>query len=366
MDKKIFAVLDAIESKGFEAYIVGGYVRDYLRGVASMDIDIATSALPKDLNEIFSSGTNGDYGSYKIITNKYNFEITTYREEIKYENRRPIETNYVNNLLTDIKRRDFTINSLCMNKEGNIIDLLNAADDIKNKKIKVIGNPKEKLTEDPLRMLRAIRFGVTLDFNIEEDIINFIKTNKQLINTLSKERIKYELECILTSKNALKGLDLLKELNLLDILGISYDKVIYIEDLLGMWAQIEVAYDKFFCKDEKKKITAIKELLKLGKIDNFVLFKHGLYICQVAGRILEQPLVEINEMYENLPIKSIAEINISADEILKLFNLKPSKIITEIYNDLKKSILNHDIINEKKVIYEYLKQKEGSYLEKTD
>ena len=132
----VIDVLNRIEENGFEAYIVGGYVRDHLLGTESSDIDICTNAKVKDIIKIFEdiNCTPADYGSVKIVTNSLRIDITTYRRDLKYNgSRRKLEVEYVDNLLDDVNRRDFTMNTLCMNKDGNIIDILNGAEDIKNK-----------------------------------------------------------------------------------------------------------------------------------------------------------------------------------------------------------------------------------------
>ena len=121
-------ILERIEDNGFEAYIVGGYVRDYLLGINSSDVDICTNARVRELLDIFSdyNVSSNEYGAVKLITNDSRIDITTYRRDLKYNgSRRRVEIEYVDNLLDDINRRDFTMNTLCMNKEGNIIDVLN-------------------------------------------------------------------------------------------------------------------------------------------------------------------------------------------------------------------------------------------------
>jgi tRNA nucleotidyltransferase (CCA-adding enzyme) len=139
-----------------------------------------------------------------------------------------------------------------MNKKGNIVDLLNGKEDIVNKKIKVIGDVNKKFTEDPLRMLRAIRFSTTLGFNIEGEALEFIINHKNLINSLSYQRRKNELNLILISKNYQKGLDFIKEISVDKELEIKYDKVIKTDDLLGMWAQITYS-DNYPCYSKKKR-----------------------------------------------------------------------------------------------------------------
>ena len=191
MNNKIKKVLNKLEENGFEAYIVGGFVRDFLMGVASTDVDICTNALPKDIINIFDiKKVPVSYGSVSLSCDEYNFDITTYRTESNYENRRPQNIEYTNNLLEDIKRRDFTINTICMNKDGKIFDYLSGQNDILNKQIKVVGDINTKFIEDPLRILRAIRFSIILDFNLDITILDFINKNKELIKNLSFTRKK--------------------------------------------------------------------------------------------------------------------------------------------------------------------------------
>ena len=217
-------VLQRIEDNGFEAYIVGGYVRDYVLGIESTDVDICTNARVKDLIEIFSdtNATSNEYGSIRINGNKYRIDITTYRRDVKYNgDRKKVEIEYVDNLLDDVNRRDFTMNTLCMNKNGVIIDVMHGQEDINNHLIRCVGKIADRLEEDPLRMLRAVRFATVLDFTIEKHLYKELKRKRKLITKLSLERIKEELTKILLSNNAVKGLKLLRELDYLKYMGIS-------------------------------------------------------------------------------------------------------------------------------------------------
>ena len=160
-------LLKMINEKGFVSYIVGGYPRDLYLDRPSADVDICTSATPKDLKEIFGDIMLPDvqYGSVTVVLNNIRFEITTFRKEIKYENNRlPVEIKYIDNLLEDLKRRDFTINTLCIDSNGTMLDLMNGKEDINNKVIKMVGNPRLRLKEDSFRILRAIRFATILNF----------------------------------------------------------------------------------------------------------------------------------------------------------------------------------------------------------
>ncbi len=352
MNSKIKKILETLENSGYEAYIVGGYVRDTLLKIKTTDIDICTNALPKDIIKIFNTkGTNITYGAITLNDGKYNFDITTYRTESNYDKRVPLNIEYVDDLLLDLKRRDFTINSLCMDKKGNIIDLLNATKDLNNKLIKSIGNTNIKLTEDPLRILRALRFKVILNFELDEEIKTFIKENKGLIKTLSYTRKKEELNRMFASNKAKDALNLLKEYNLLDELEINFTEIKNTNDILGVWAQLDYSDNYNFSKSSKDIINKIREIIKLNKIDNDILYKYGLYISMVAGEILNLNPKEINKRYANLKIKTITDLNIKSEDILKI---KPSYKINEITKDLIKKINNNELNNNYKDIKKYI------------
>lgn len=360
MNDTVKKILNKIESNGFEAYVVGGYVRDFILNIESFDVDICTNALPKDIKNIFKlKNKSALYGCVSINKDNYKFDITTYRKDSNYYNRKPQNVEYINNLHTDLERRDFTINSLCMNASGNIIDLLGGRKDLDNKQIKVIGDIKLKFNEDPLRILRAIRYAIVLDFKLDEQIINFIANNKNLIKSLSFYRIKEELEKIMISKNVLKGFKFLKDLNLLDVLELEYKEIKKVSDILGLWAQIDYSDNYLFSKKSEQTIKHIREILKLNTIDNQVLFKYGLYISMVAGEILGYSKENINKLYQKLPIKNSKEIKISFNQIGDIINSKDGLIIKVIYNDIIKSILNLELKNSEEQIKEYIKLMKG-------
>lgn len=167
MEEKALKVLQILEENGYESYIVGGYVRNKLLGIKSNDIDICTSATPKEVKEIFKSSSSDNYGSVNINYKNISFDITTFRKDIKYLNNRiPVALKYIKSIKKDLLRRDFTVNTLCINSKGEVLDFLNIMDDLKQKTIKTVGNPKYKFKEDSLRILRAVRFAAILDFQI--------------------------------------------------------------------------------------------------------------------------------------------------------------------------------------------------------
>lgn len=353
MEKNVKKILETLENESYQAYLVGGYVRDYLLGVTSFDVDIATDALPKDIHRIFNSSKN-NYGSVNIKVDKLNVDITTFRKDLNYVNRRPSKVVYINNLKEDLERRDFTINAICMNKNGKIIDLLNGCKDLDRRTIKMIGSIDVKLKEDPLRIMRAIRFACILDFKIEDELYEKIKEYSYLVGDLSKERIKNELDKILISKNYKYGLELMKDTKISEVLEINYDDINYVDDLLGMWAQVKVLNIPF-TNVEKGNIIKITEVLDFGKIDNEILYKYGLYISRVAGKILNIKTTKISKMYNKLPIKSREDIDITSKEVSSIVGV--GEVIGETYKIIEKEILNYRLKNKKSEILKYLEKR---------
>ncbi len=357
MNDKIKEILEMITNKGFKAYVVGGYVRDYLRKIKTNDIDICTNARVKDLMEIFKDYkvTPLEYGNILLETKDYLYEITTFRKDIDYINNRKPIIEYVDTLEEDITRRDFTVNSICMDKDGKIIDLLNGKKDLNKKIIRTIGDPYFKIKQDSLRILRAIRFASCLNFKIEDNLKNAIKENKDLLKDLSYERKKEELTKIFTSDNKAYGIKLLKELDLLEVLELTnIDNVLRTKDLIGMWSTITINDNYPFTKKEKDLINNINKLLKEDLNDIFVLYKTGLYEINVVCDLRKLSKKKYSNKYEKLVIKDKSEINITTEEICSLLNKKPGCFLKEIYSDLEKNILLKNIKNNKEEIEKYI------------
>lgn len=352
MHKIIKEVLEVLNKHGYQAYLVGGFVRDTLLGIKSYDVDICTSALPKEVHAIFNMHSN-NYGGANMTIGNYNFDITTFRKESSYKNRKPEKIEYIDDLKTDLLRRDFTINTIVMDKYGKVIDLLNGIEDLNNRLIKMVGNPSKRIEEDPLRILRAIRFATILDFQIDGKLVEVIKEKKTLINNLSKTRVREELDKILCNENFKKGLNLLKDLGIAEVIGISWDEINYIDDLMGMWSQIKFT-NLPFTNNEKSNIIKVTEVVNSGNVTSETLFKYGLYINIVAGMILNIDVKEINMLYKKLPIKDKSDIDIKGNEIIELLNILPGKIVSDIYDELTTEILKGNLKNKKKFIKKFL------------
>ncbi len=200
LPEEIKEILGKLEKAGFEAYAVGGCVRDLLLGKKPKDWDITTSALPEQIQKIFpDSFYENKFGTVGVKTDAEDeslkvVEITTYRIESKYSDKRhPDEIKFASKIEEDLKRRDFTVNALAMDKQGGVIDLFHGHSDLENKLIRAVGEPRERFDEDGLRLLRAIRFAVELGFEIEDETFEALKQKAGLIEMIADERIRDEL-----------------------------------------------------------------------------------------------------------------------------------------------------------------------------
>ncbi|MGH4118541.1 CCA tRNA nucleotidyltransferase [Clostridium sp.] len=220
--KDVKIILDTLKNSGYESYIVGGCVRDFIMGISvPKDYDIATSALPEEIIRLFlkTIPTGIKHGTVTVMISGEGYEVTTYRIDGEYmDNRRPEAVTFVSNLKEDLARRDFTINALALNAEHGVIDYFGGLEDLEEKIIRAVGEPNKRFQEDALRMLRAIRFAARLEFHIEEKTLDAIKVNCNLILNISGERIRDELCKMLVSNNATKALRLLEETKLLGLI----------------------------------------------------------------------------------------------------------------------------------------------------
>ena len=353
-------VLNIIEDNSCEAYIVGGFVRDYIMDIKSNDVDITTNARPKDLIKIFPNANidNEVYGSVIVYLNNIRFEITTYRDEGNYlDNRHPDTINYVDDLKVDLKRRDFTINAICMDKDGNIVDLLNSRSDINNKIIKTIIEPLESFKIDSLRILRAIRFATTLDFELTLEVKEAIRQSKYLLKDLSINRKKSELDKIFSSSNIEKGLKLIKELDLVDVLYLdNINKIKSCGQVIGVWTMLDVDDIYPFTRNELKLMKDIRESIKNNPLSFTTLYYYDLYPCTVAGEILSIPKKEIMDNYRDMPIHKRSDIVIDSYDLMNYLKIEDGPIISKLWKELESKLLNLEVNNSKEELLNLAKK----------
>ena len=196
-------ILNKLVSEGYDSYIVGGSVRDAVMNRPVHDWDLATSAKPVEVASIFSDTvlTGEKFGTVTVVLPECSVEITTFRTESDYnDGRRPDDVEFISNINEDLSRRDFTMNAMAESIEGELIDPFGGVEDIRNGIIKCVGGPNTRFSEDALRMFRALRFSAELGFSIESETLQAIYANTGLVNKISSERIRNELEKILMSQ----------------------------------------------------------------------------------------------------------------------------------------------------------------------
>ncbi|MFL6562671.1 MAG: CCA tRNA nucleotidyltransferase, partial [Bacillus sp. (in: firmicutes)] len=207
-------VLKKLESAGFEAYFVGGSVRDYLLNKEINDVDIATSATPEEVKQIFSKTVDIgiEHGTLLVLYQNQSYEITTFRTEAEYEDyRRPKEVSFIRNLTKDLERRDFTMNAIAMDKDGNLIDPFDGQASIKKQVIQTVGKAADRFQEDALRMMRAVRFVSQLSFQIEAETLKALREMVHLLDKIAVERKQSEFNKLLSGDNRKQAIQLTLE-----------------------------------------------------------------------------------------------------------------------------------------------------------
>lgn len=202
LPEDVAKIIRILEEAGYEAYAVGGCVRDSILGREPNDWDITTSALPQQVKELFSHtiDTGLQHGTVTVMMHHVGYEVTTYRIDGEYEDsRHPKSVTFTRDLVEDLKRRDFTINAMAYNEKDGLVDVFGGVQDLENGIVRAVGNPKERFTEDALRMMRAVRFAAQLGYSIEEDTKAAIYEMADTLKKISAERIQVELVKLVTS-----------------------------------------------------------------------------------------------------------------------------------------------------------------------
>lgn len=337
-------VLSKLKENGYQAYVVGGAVRDFLMGKTPHDYDLTSDALPSQISDVFKDfyqeHSGEKHGTIRVIIDHKPIEITTFRCDEGYTDyRRPDNVEFVKDVYIDSKRRDFSINAFYYS-EGHIYDFHEGLEDLNNKVIKTIGNPSARFHEDALRILRAIRFSAKLGYEIESKTKTALLDCKEELNLIAKERILIELKEISSTSNFFRDI---KEyfpifkliIPCLDKIGNSIDDIYnfdtksygdYIASLSALFSLREINNDfmpwKLFIKMDNESINAIKTLIKLKDIN----FNNSFDDDYINGLIL---------------LSKPVDINVFKNYLINLYNLKRFK------NDDIDSILNRvDILSE--------------------
>ena len=398
IDNNIKDLHQIFKKHSFSLYVVGGAVRDILLNIKVDDIDFATSATPEEMLNIFKNAikTGIKHGTLTIPFRKKYYEVTTFREEEGYsDSRHPDILRYTSDIKSDLSRRDFTINAMAADIEtGEIIDPFSGIEDLKKKLVRAVGIAINRFTEDALRMMRAIRFAVKLNFKIENKTYDAIKKLSKNIALISKERIRDEILKIIQSKNASYGLELLKDTKILcyTISGLyddisDSDKEAFIKEKLdicslkGAETEFKIATLLYYRNDykdilrglkfsnyeintismllENKKINSdtlsLKKLIcrydRIGALKIIAFFK----ICNMFSKASEELETRYNKIC-NEPCK-INELDINGND-LKDLNIS-GKYIGDALSFLLEKVMINPILNKKDTLLELIEDKKS-------
>ncbi|MCS4485449.1 CCA tRNA nucleotidyltransferase [Staphylococcus americanisciuri] len=394
-DKTLFLdalpVMQQLTDHGYEAYFVGGSVRDFLMGRPINDIDITTNATPDEIEALFvhTIPVGKEHGTINVVWNGINYEITTFRTEGVYlDHRRPSHVSFVRDLYQDVERRDFTINAIAMDQHFNVLDYFEGQQDINNQLIRTVGDPHARFEEDALRILRGLRFQAQLGFTIDTQTYNAMAERAADISHLAIERIMVELEKLLNGAHVIKTFTTLADLHI-------WDHIVYFKDMPMKHIQISspVTLPQFLAivmyqstqsvktkqlkrsKDEIKHaerlLRAVQEVLTLTSkqaLQQFV-YDYGLALCNEILAI--QPLLQennipqpsallfngqtITETWNTLSITNRQQLAIDGKMLISAFDKKAGPWLKDALRLAECAVVQQQIANDKQEIIEWVR-----------
>ena len=304
--KEVKQVIDKLKGKSFEAYIVGGCLRDILLERVPLDWDVTTSARPEEIQKIFKkSFYKNKFLTVTVQTDSRNsklkeVEVTTFRSEAKYTDKRhPDKVKFAKTLKEDLARRDFTVNAMAFDLSGKIIDPFSGQKDLKEKIIRTVGSPNERFSEDSLRMMRAVRLAATLDFKIEQKTAEAVKKNAPWVQAVSKERVREEFLKVIMAEKASQGVEQLRKLGLLRYIipeleegyGVGQNKHHIYECYEHSLRSLDYAAKKGF--NQYVRLASLlhdiaKPRTKRGKGEKATFYGHEIVGAKMTAQILER------------------------------------------------------------------------------
>lgn len=384
-------ILEKLKAAGYEAYFVGGSVRDAILGRPIHDVDIATSAYPEETKKVFSRTIDVgiEHGTVLVLSGEQEYEITTFRtEDIYVDFRRPSQVSFVRSLEEDLKRRDFTVNAFALDNQANIIDLFAGLKDLNDKVLRAVGIAQERFNEDALRIMRGFRFAASLDFDIEESTFQAMKETAPLLEKISVERIFIEFDKLLTADFWRKGLKkliatgayhYLPELqntgDLLQDLLLRLDSDFRFKTSEQAWAMLLLALNvrepRLFLKQWKTSNDFQKSVSDLVSAyrsrekkspDLFLTYQYGLDNLLLVEELrhaqgLPVEIERIKSLDDSLFIHDKHEIVVNGGTLIKELGLKPGPSLGSVLNEIERAIVSGALINEKEAIFAFLAEK---------
>ena len=384
-------ILEKLKADGFEAYFVGGSVRDAILGRPIHDVDIATSAYPEETKQVFARTIDVgiEHGTVLVLHGQQEYEITTFRtEDIYVDYRRPSQVSFVRSLEEDLKRRDFTVNAFALSDKAQIVDLFSGLADLENKVLRAVGLAQERFNEDALRIMRGFRFAASLDFDIEEATFEAMKERAPLLEKISVERIFIEFDKLLTADFWRKGLEKLIASEAYQYLPDLQDKGACLQTLLDRlnpdfrfqsseqaWAMLIIALEekegKTFLKKWKTSNDFQKAVSNLvsayrsreqASADCFLTYQYGLETLSLVEELrqaqgLSVEIEEIKALDAALPIHDKHEMVVNGGTLIQELGLKPGPELGRILQLVEEAIVSGNLSNEKEAIFTFLEKK---------
>ena len=383
-------VLEKIKAAGFEAYFVGGSVRDALLQRPIHDVDIASSSYPEETKRIFDRTVDVgiEHGTVLVLENSREYEVTTFRtEDVYVDYRRPSKVSFVRSLEEDLKRRDFTINTLALDENGQVIDLFQGLDDLENQILRAVGTAAERFNEDALRIMRGFRFQAALDFDLEQDTFSAMKDCAPLLEKISVERIFIEFDKLLLAPFWRKGLEAL----------LTSGAIEFLPDLKGSRAKLERLFDlasdfRFSASEQARAalllvldVQNVKGFLKkwktsrefANKVEDLVeiaairserdLTKRDCYDYDIDLLLQAEELRQaqglpvnfsaIRNLDASLTIHNKQEMVVNGGMLMQEFGFEPGPKLGQILKELEHAIVDGCLPNDLEAIYAYIEEK---------
>lgn len=380
-------ILRELQGAGYEAYYVGGSVRDILLNKPIHDVDIATSAFPAEIKQLFrrTIDVGIQHGTVMVVTKDATYEVTTFRTESTYQDfRRPDHVEFVRSLKEDLKRRDFTINALAVGIDGEVIDLFDGLSDLRARKLRAVGNPYERFHEDALRMMRGLRFISQLGFTLEPETFEAIREYHSLLAKISVERINVEFVKLLMGSSRQAGVKTFVEsecyiycpglseygealLRFADLIGPAIPTEKQAWTLLISMLGLEQEQIKPFMKEWKCSNQLIKDVSQMvpalafrlsHEWDNWNLYQLGRELAVSVEYLLiyfnQKPnQAKIRLMYQNLPIHSLKDLALKGSDLIQQFDYPKGPWINQVLRAMEREVIEKKLANEQAVLLNF-------------
>ncbi|MGT2666197.1 CCA tRNA nucleotidyltransferase [Streptococcus rifensis] len=385
-------ILEKIKAAGFEAYFVGGSVRDAILGRPIHDIDIATSSYPEETKSIFPKTIDVgiEHGTVLVLEGGHEYEITTFRtEEVYVDYRRPSAVHFVRSLEEDLKRRDFTVNAFALDDQAQVIDLFGGLEDLARRQLRAVGNPSERFKEDALRIMRGFRFVANLNFEIDLQTFKAMRDHAHLLEKISVERSFVEFDKLLTGPSWQKGLNLLVDSGAHNYLpglkGLEEEIYSFCHSLAKdyQFLQSEQAWAAFlhhlaipnvksflkgwktsgqFQKDVEK-LVQILNLREKGCLTKQDCYRYGASFLRITEELrkakgLDSDFKRIDQLDKSLVIHSKKDMVVSGRTLMTELGMKPGPEIGQLLEKIEAAIVDGKIANDKDAIFRVIREGE--------